>query len=232
MMHDENEDIWNLDEISTQWSKLDDVHVFVLRYAKPIENYLRHLLRNEDDAKEVSQSFLLKVVETGFKHADPDKGRFRYYLMRSVRNAANLFFRRQSQRRSVNVDELSPADQISADGNDNVWLDEWRTCLLDRVWKQLKHIEANRPNNFHYSVLQIAAHHQDADSTELAEKLTTEIGVTMTPTNFRKQLSRARQAFAKMMVLEVGETLESPTKEAIRAELETVQLWKLIRDYV
>ena len=230
-MHKDDQDIWNLDEISTQWSKLDDVHVFVLRYAKPIENYLQHLLRNEDDAREVAQSFLLKVVETGFKHADPDKGRFRYYLMRSVRNAANQFFRRKSRQRMGNVEELSPVAPTSA-GESDVWLDEWRACLLDRVWKQLRSTEGSKANNFHYSVLRATAQHPEADSSELAEKLTSETGVAMTATSFRKQLSRARRAFAKAVVLEVGETLETPTRQAIRHELESIQLWNLIRDYV
>lgn len=227
----DREDIWRLDEISTQWSKLDDVHVFVLRYARPIENYLKHLLPNEDDAKEVSQSFLLQVVESGFKHADPDKGRFRHYLMRSVRNAANLFFRRQSKQRTVSVEDIDPSS-LANDLTEDIWLNEWRECLLERAWKQLKSMERSHPPNHYHTTLQLVAAHPNADSTQLAERLSDAVGKPIAAPTFRKQLSRARRSLARALIREVGETLDEPSAETIRNELKTTGLWDTVSAFV
>lgn len=63
-MSDETNNRDNLHEISTQWSKLQDVHVFVLRYARAIERYLQFLLRDEEEGREATQAFLLRRCTT------------------------------------------------------------------------------------------------------------------------------------------------------------------------
>lgn len=228
----------NLHDISTQWSKLQDVHVFVLRYANAIERYLQFLLRNEDDGREAAQAFLLRVVETGFQTASPDKGRFRHYLMRSVQNAAH-----QYQRQKQRVQSLVVVAEISADATvdpsmEQAWLEEWRSCILDRALKKLKNFERSQPNNLHWTVLTAAMENnskpqnQKLESPELAAEVSERTGQTLTAEAFRKQLSRARRTFANLLIEEVRETLDDTREEAIREELQTAGLWSFIKDYV
>ena len=237
-MSDDQRSMNNLHEISTQWSKLQDIHIFVLRYAGAIERYLQFLLRDEEDGREAAQGFLLKIVETGFRTATPDKGRFRNYLMRAVQNAAHQYVRdKQRVRTRLLATELFEVPTVDA-SLEQAWLDEWRTCILDRAWKRLKNIERTEPNNYHWTVLQAATENvtdrqgDKLDSTQLAAQVSQQLDQPMTAEAFRKQLSRARRSFAKILVDEVRETLDDPSEEMVREELQTAGLWSLIKDYV
>ena len=55
-----------IEDISTRWPLLGDpVHV-VMRYAPAIRAYLGVLVRDADDADEVCQDLLARVLATGF----------------------------------------------------------------------------------------------------------------------------------------------------------------------
>jgi hypothetical protein len=49
---------------------------------------------------------------------------------------------------------------------------------------------------------------------------------------FRKQVSRARFMFAKLMVKEVSQTLDNPTPERIKEELMELAVWEYIRNFL
>src|SRR5215470_5047034 len=82
-----------LSQISTRWSTVNDASQFMLRYATAVRAYFEALLRPPYDAEDAFQRFCLRVVEKGFALAQADRGRFRDYLKRSVRNFA-LNYRR------------------------------------------------------------------------------------------------------------------------------------------
>src|SRR5262245_7080915 len=81
-----------LDEIPTQWSLLDLAHrpslatssdarnVLVLRYARAIRNYVGALVRDEQEADELSQEVVMRLLKGQFATANPDKGSFRRML--------------------------------------------------------------------------------------------------------------------------------------------------------
>lgn len=91
----------NLDQISTRWQTLNDPLQFVMRYAPAIHNYLCALLKNPHDADEVSQEFLLRVQQHGFANANPERGRFRDYLKKAIRNAGLNHLQRAHPRERV-----------------------------------------------------------------------------------------------------------------------------------
>src|SRR5437588_322359 len=63
-------------------------NALVLRYRRAIRSYLGALLHNDGDADEVAHQVMLRMLEGAFNRATPERGRFRDYLKRSVRNAA------------------------------------------------------------------------------------------------------------------------------------------------
>src|SRR5262249_27637687 len=83
--------------ISTHWAWVTDPMKFVLRYAPAIRGYLRVLLPPPADVDEVLQDFLLSVVERGFT-PDRVRGRFRDYLIATVRYRARRYLRRKKPR--------------------------------------------------------------------------------------------------------------------------------------
>jgi Sigma-70 region 2 len=222
-----------LDRISTEWSRLDDPAHFVIRYAPAVQKYLGAILRDPADAEEVAQEFVLKVVEKGFGHARPDGGRFRDYLKASLRNAALTHLRKRTARPagdSAILDELpAPPAEAAADA---AWLAEWRGCLLERAWHALDAHQRGSPGNLFYTVLRLTVDHPGEDSPALAARAATESGRPLKPDAFRKQLSRARQCFADLLVREVAQTVEPPSPERVAEELTELGLMEYVRDYL
>jgi RNA polymerase sigma factor (sigma-70 family) len=83
-----------LDQISTQWTAVQDAEQFVLRYGPAICRSCESLLPRCGEADDVLQELLVRVVEKGFPHVDARKGRFRDYLKVTVRNAVITHLRR------------------------------------------------------------------------------------------------------------------------------------------
>jgi len=56
-------------------------------YWPPVYAYIRHTGRDADTARDLTQAFFLRVLEKDvFSHARPDRGRFRSFLLTSVKN--------------------------------------------------------------------------------------------------------------------------------------------------
>ncbi|MCE9518629.1 MAG: sigma-70 family RNA polymerase sigma factor [Verrucomicrobia bacterium] len=56
-------------------------------YYEPVVAYLRSVLRDSDAARDMSHAFFAEVLEGGAIHtADPERGRFRFYLLGAVKH--------------------------------------------------------------------------------------------------------------------------------------------------
>jgi DNA-directed RNA polymerase specialized sigma24 family protein len=220
-----------LDQISTRWETVRDPVRFVLRYAPAIERFLSVLVRNPQDAEDVSQEFLASVLRHGFPPEANLHGRFRNYLIAAVRNAARAHFRRKAPCTvdPAGLDDLAHP-QKSAPAAEREWLNSWRQCLLDRVWEALESHQQQYPHSRYYLVLRLAVDHPDEGSEALAAHAGALSGQRLQPDAFRKQLSRARRKFAKLLVNEVARTLALPTRAAIDEELAELGLMEYVRD--
>ena len=78
-------------ESATHWDLIRDPAHVIKCYAPAIRRYFGVLIRNKDDADEATQEFFLRIVRDGFSRARQERGRFRDYLMKAVRNAASEF---------------------------------------------------------------------------------------------------------------------------------------------
>lgn len=218
-----------LAHISTHWPLVTDPVKFVLRYAPAIRGYLHVLLRQGADVDEVLQEFLLSVVDHGFTPARA-RGRFRDYLIATIRYRARRYLRRKKPRplSAERAEELKAPEEVAEE--DAEWLAGWRQCLLDRAWETLECKQRQSPGNWHYTALKLTTDHPDADSKMLAALVPTD--PPLSAVAFRKQLSRARAAFARALVDEVERTLEKPTPEAVMEELAEVGLLAYVRPYL
>lgn len=222
--HQNGSSVWDLRQISTQWSAVSDANFFVLRYVDAIRHYLSRLLRSDDEVEEVLQRFLVKVIERGFDRATPDKGRFRHYLIRAIRNEVVTWQRRNSKHRSISIELISETMDGKARELGRSWDDQWYQCVLTRCWKHLRHYQSERAGNLAYSVLLTASENTGLSSEELAKRVSDATGQTLGASAFRKQLSRARRVFAEFIIKEVSETLEQPTPDAVKSELRELGL--------
>ncbi len=218
-----------LDWISTQWPLIHDPAQFVVRYAPAVQKYLQVLVKNSHDAEEIAQEFLLAVLKHRFLHAAPERGRFRDYLKRSVRNAISTHYRRRVT--PVVADEVLQQIVEATPLADAHWLGEWRRCLLSRAWRDLDHHERETPGSLCATVLQLSLDHPDDTSEELAQRMGERSGRPLQPPALRKQLSRARRLFAKALVDEVKRTLKEATVAALEEELTEVGLMPFVSAY-
>lgn len=216
--------------ISTHWPLITDPAKFVLRYATAIRGYLQVLLPQRADVDEVLQEILLMVIERGFTPDRVNRGRFRDYLIATVRYRARRWLRRKKPL-SLSAEQAetlrAPEEAASGDGE---WLAGWRQCLLDRAWETLEVKQRRSAGNWHYTALKLTADHPDANSRVLAALVAAH--PPLSAVAFRKQLSRARAAFARALFDEVARTLEKPTPEGVMTELAEVGLLAYVQPYL
>jgi RNA polymerase sigma-70 factor (ECF subfamily) len=220
-----------LDQIETDWSLVYEPAHLVARYARPIQRYLCALIKNEHDAEEVAQDFLLWVSQHGLPRASQDRGRFRDYLKKIVRNVAlNFLNRRQPSHSDHGL--LSVPAAAEPRHPDQEWVEQWRHCLLQRAWRRLERHQHRSPDNLFHTVLRLCARHPGEDSKTLAERASQLSGKPLRPDAFRKQVSRARLKFAEFLVQEIAETLDRPAPEDVEQELIDLGLMVYVHDFL
>lgn len=213
-----SEEKQNLKEISTRWSQVRDVNRFVLRYTPAMQKYLAVILQDEDTAQDVLQSYLVRVIQKGFRDSIPDSGRFRDYLTRSVRNAAINQIRSKKMAQARDVMLLQIESQWTT--NDENWRRSWTECLLQRAWDAMEASEYEKKTRTHlYTILWHATDNPKQSSDAAATAISKTLRANINAAAYRKQLSRARQQFAEFLIAEVRETLEDPTPELLRDEV-------------
>jgi RNA polymerase sigma factor (sigma-70 family) len=86
---------------------------FARRYYLPVQEFLRALVQDAERAQDLSQEFFTKLSECGgvFDRANREKGPFRNYLQRALRNLATDYHRRNRKE----AQQPHP-DQASAGG--------------------------------------------------------------------------------------------------------------------
>jgi RNA polymerase sigma factor (sigma-70 family) len=217
-------------ENTTQWDLIGDPAHVIKRYEPAIRRYFLALIRNRDDAEEAAQEFFLRIVRTGFAGACRDRGRFRDYLKKAVRNAALNYLR---SRRCRLPDELPPLAAPSDEGTPSQeGRDRARRILLKRAFRALARHEQKSAGSLCYTVLWAVAKFPNDPCLALAERVSRRTGRPLTAAAFRKQVSRARRLLASSLVEEVSGTLDRPSAGRVRQELVALGLWDRVRPYL
>ena len=220
----------DLDQISTRWTQLHNPATFALRYASALSDYLTNLLGDPDRAEEVLQEVLLKMMNQGFANARPERGRFRDYLKVATRNQALALLRREQRRKAVPSDQLENLLEDRSPTADQLLLGSWRTCVVEKAWRALERHEHQAPHSLVYTALKLTIERPDIDSEELAKSASSLVNRKITAEAFRKQRSRARRLFAKLLIAEVAATIDPPTPEEIDEELCLLGLKVFVQD--
>jgi RNA polymerase sigma-70 factor (ECF subfamily) len=106
-------------------------------YWYPLYAFVRYRGYSSDDAQDLTQSFFARIIETGgFASADPERGRFRSYLLGAMKHfLANEWHRGQAQKRGGQVqfiewDALGPEVRYAGSSKES----EDPEHLFDREW--------------------------------------------------------------------------------------------------
>jgi RNA polymerase sigma factor (sigma-70 family) len=232
-----------LDAIATRWSLVVQAQpggdtgnavaarqALVLRYARSIRRYVGGLLKNAEDADELAQDVVVRLMRGDFAGADPNRGRFRDLLKTAVRNMVHNHWARTNRRKSAAVDLDAVAG--AADMQDGRWEAEWRQNVLEHAWAALARLEAQNPKGPAHTLLRLRTDFPDDTSEQLAAKLGEKTGVPIRADACRQMLRRARLQFAEVLVTEVGIGLADPTPARVAEELAAVGLWEHVKDFL
>jgi RNA polymerase sigma factor (sigma-70 family) len=222
----------HLSQISTQWSLLFAAHAgpadssaeaqrrLLERYAGVVYRYLLGAVRDADTAAELCQEFALRFLRGSFRHANPGRGRFRNYLKTSLVHLVNDYHRaRKAQPAFLDSTQLEPAAGPESLDLSLDFAASWREEILDRTWKTFA---GNNPT--YHAVLALRVENPDLSSTALAEQLTAQLAKPINAARVRKDLQRAREKFADLLVEEIVFSLESDDPEEVEKELRELDL--------
>lgn len=234
-----------LDEINTQWSLLRLSHedsvtgsiearrTLVLRYSGAIRSYVGALMRNDQDADEVAQEAVVRMLKGDFAQATPERGRFRDLLKVAVRNMVRSYWRKQQRRATAALEvEQLPGDDTEREEREQAWVATWQQSVLDMAWRALEAYQQATPGAVAYTVMRLRIEHPDDDSEQLAQRLSEETGKTYRAPATRQQLRRARLRFAQLLVEELARGLADPSPERIEEELNDLGLMGYVRDFL
>jgi RNA polymerase sigma-70 factor (ECF subfamily) len=187
-------------------------------------------LHNPAAAEELFQEFALRFLCGDFRHAHPQRGRFRDYVKASLAHLiSNYYHQRERQPRSLNPIHPVPTEEPPASLEvDTLFLASWRDELLAQAWHGLAQAETARTHPF-YTVLRFRTDYPKLSSQEMADQLGTSLGKALTASAVRQMLHRARERFADLLIEEVAETLGDPTDERLEEEFMDLGLYEYCR---
>lgn len=212
-------------ELAPSGAKMSkNLHLLVVRYARPIRHYLGEVLHNNRYADDIAQEVVERAFRDDLSAWRPVTGdRFRDYLKRLVdRVAEEYLWEKKSESKGLAIDFSPFRDQPPRPEFDQQWRDQWKEAVLRATWGRLKQYERQRPDAWFYSILRLHLAHPGSSAAQLSKEPAA--GRALTPAVINKQLPQAWQMFADLLVIEVKETLVEPTQEQLDAELKALNL--------
>ncbi|CAN5198620.1 hypothetical protein BH11PLA2_BH11PLA2_47920 [soil metagenome] len=229
-----------LEAIPTRWSLVHGANAtdatmdatvarqaLVLRYARAIRRYVGGIVTKSDDADELAQDVIMRLMKGDFAGADQARGRFRDLLKTAVRNMVRNHWAKSNRRRTADADP-----DHAADTSDPAWDHEWQANVLDHAWAALREAERQNPVVPSYTLLRLRTEFPDAPSEELAEKLAARTGTTVRSDACRQMLRRARLRFSEALVTEIGIGLADPSPTRVAEELASLGLLDYVKDFL
>jgi DNA-directed RNA polymerase specialized sigma24 family protein len=190
---------------------------------------VRAITRDENQADDIAQDVIVRLLSGDFEGADPKKGRFRDLIKTAVRNMIRNMWAKQKVRKSVELD-VTQLEQQLAEEQDYAWDNGWQQHVLSLAWRRLEEYENRHVGSIAFKVLKLRAEHPEDSSEELSERLSSLLGRPVRADQTRQQLRRARVRFAEYLITEVADMLPSPSAQRIQEELISLGLFEQVRD--
>jgi RNA polymerase sigma factor (sigma-70 family) len=201
-------------------------------YWYPLYAFLRSRGHTAEDAQDLTQAFFARVLERQvFAHADPARGRFRSFLLSSLKNfVANERDREQAKKRGGGT-AVVPLEIETAEGRfqleprtdetpERIFDRGWALILLDNVIRQLQAEMTRAGRGGHFGELKefLAGEDPQASYAAAASALGMSQGAV------RVAVHRLRRRFRELLRHEIAETVSSA--EEIDDELR--HLWSSV----
>jgi RNA polymerase sigma factor (sigma-70 family) len=201
------------------------------KYWYPVYSFIRRSGHSSDDAADLTQAFFTRVIEKrAFDQAHPDRGRFRSFVLASVRNfLANEYDRGISQKRGGGASVISldtgdfdqryarePAEALTPE---TIYERTWARAVVATALERLDAAHTREPGQSTYLHLRPFLTSDEATACHnVAERLGMSDGAV------RVALHRLRQQFGRCLREVVGESVADPAEadDELRHLLRTV----------
>jgi RNA polymerase sigma factor (sigma-70 family) len=192
-------------------------------YWYPLYAYVRRQGHSVDDAQDLTQNFFARFLDRkSLRLADPHRGRFRTFLLTSLKNFLINEWRKSNRekrgggRQIISLDAEETETRFlaePADAPDKAFERHWALVVLDRVLSQMQaeFAAAGRGHVFEELKSYLTGEDNESSSTEIGRRL------GMTEGNLRVTIHRLRGQYRDLLREEVARTVETP--EAIEEEI-------------
>lgn len=224
------ESLSNLALASTHWSVVllagaDDsssareaLELLCRTYWRPLFAYARRMGSNEEEAKDLTQAFFQHFLEKGYiRAADPERGRFRSFLLTAFRHfsvneaARQQAAKRGGQRSFLTMSELASVakkqEPYSAEVSpDQVYDQQWALTVMERGMQTLRgeYDEEGKGQQFQILKPFLASCPGEGDYENAAAQLQVRTG------NVALQVHRMRERYTAAVRAEVARTIGKP----------------------
>ena len=189
-------------------------------YWSPVYAYLRRKGIDSHQAKDLAQSFFVHLLEIEFhKVADPNKGRFRSFLLAALNNFLKDDWRSRNARKRGGVVQIVSIDENEAEERydqlprqepdaTRIYDRAWAGTVIEHAKARLKESFARRRRLAVYEALApfLAREPDPAKYAELAGRL------KMTRENLQVALSRMNDTFGQCLREEIARIVETPAE--------------------
>ena len=187
-------------------------------YWYPLYAYLRRRGYPADQAQDLTQEFFLRVLEGRYlDHADPEKGRFRSFLLTSLKFfVADERDRDRALKRGGGVGVVVPLEFPSGEERyqrepahdespDRIFERRWALSVLDRVVENLREefVRHGRPEHFERLKVFLLGR-SDAPYAALALEMNTSEGA------LKVAIHRLRKRYRELFRQEIADTVADP----------------------
>jgi RNA polymerase sigma factor (sigma-70 family) len=189
-------------------------------YWQPLYAYIRHQGSSPDEARDLTQGFFAEFLEKDFlARVDPEKGRFRAFLLASLRHfLANERRRERAIKRGGGARTLSLDTHAGEEGYEmqsseqltplEVYEQRWATAVLERAMARLRRESAAQGDDSQFEALKQYLTSTDTQMPyrEVADTL------GMTEGAVAAAVHRLRQRYGRCLRAEITETVADPAE--------------------
>ena len=188
-------------------------------YWYPLYGFVRRQGHNEEDAKDLIQSFFENILrKDAIKTVDPDKGRFRSYLLGSLKNhLVNQNRRANAIKRGGAIDCISidtkEGERLLSNGSvetrdpEKLYHRNWAEALLNQALNRLREDHAKAGKHTLFEKLEPHLIANDASGETRAE-MAKQLGMTVGAIG--NSLRRLRQRYGDLVREAIADTVGDP----------------------
>jgi len=204
-------------------------------YWYPLYAFVRRQGNDPDDARDLTQAYFAELLEKGYlEDYDPERGRFRVFLMASMRHfLSKQREKAQAWKRGGRADVISldtqevegryrhePQDQLTPD---QIFERRWALTVLEKALGRLRREQEDLDRGREFA--RIEGYLTGGQSTTSYRELASELGTTEGA--LKMSIHRLRQRYGQLLRSEIAETVSSPAEvdDEIRYLLGVVAPW-------